>query len=38
MNKYQVIQEFFDGSESTSCVVNEGMLIKEDVIRELVDG
>ena len=37
MNKYQVMQEFFDGSESTSYVVNEGMLIKEGVIRELVD-
>lgn len=38
MNKYQVMQEFFDGSESTSYVVNEGMLIKEEVVRELVEG
>lgn len=37
MNKYQVMQEFFDGSESTSYVVNEDMLVKEDFIRELVE-
>lgn len=37
MNKYEVMQEFFDGSESTSYIVNEGMLIKEYVVRELVD-
>lgn len=38
MSKYEIMREFFNESESGCYIVNEGMLVKEDFIKSLVDG
>ena len=37
MSKYEVMREFFNESESGSYVINEGMLVKEDFVKSLID-
>ena len=37
MSKYEIMREFFNESESGCYIVNEGMLVKEDFIKSLVD-
>lgn len=37
MNKYEIMREFFNESESGCYIVNEGMLVKEDFVKSLVD-
>ena len=38
MNKYEVMREFFNENESGCYIVNEGMLVREDFVKSLVDG
>ena len=38
MSKYEIMREFFNESESGCYVINEGMLVKEDFVKSLVDG
>lgn len=38
MSKYEIMREFFNESESRCYIVNEGMLVKEDFVKSLVDG
>lgn len=37
MSKYEIMREFFNESESDCYIVNEGMLVKEDFVKSLVD-
>lgn len=37
MRKYEIMNEFFDGG-CCGYVINEDMLVKEDYIKNLVDG
>lgn len=38
MSKYEIMREFFNKSESGCYIVNEGMLVKEDFVKSLVNG
>lgn len=38
MSKYKIMREFFNENESGCYIVNEGMLVKEDFVKSLVDG
>lgn len=38
MSKYEIMREFFNENESGCYIVNEGMLVKEDFVKSLVDG
>lgn len=37
MNKYEIMREFFNESESGCYVINEGMLVKEEFVKSLID-
>lgn len=37
MSKYEIMREFFNENESGCYIVNEGMLVKEDFVKSLVD-
>lgn len=38
MSKYEIMREFFNESENGCYIVNEGMLVKEDFVKSLIDG
>lgn len=37
MSKYEIMREFFNENESGCYIVNEGMLVKDDFVKSLVD-
>lgn len=37
MSKHEIMREFFNENESGCYIVNEGMLVKEDFVKSLVD-